>query len=313
MGDTPASTETAQPQAPLSLNPPAGAAEVVVQPSAGTGEGKTLQVSQPVTEGDAPPQWVKDAGFETFEAFKEAYDKGELDPATGKKKAEAPAEGDPAKPQDEGDKPKSEDPLQDEAKVNEVKARLKEAGGIYADPRYEQGALEFELTGDVKGETRDQLAKDFAVDRSVVDQYIEGQKAQRALQSSQAQEAVFKGQAELHKIAGGEAEYGKFQGWANENLSDGQRDAYNRALQANDVGTASALLQGYFESYKSAGNGPGPRDITSEGSPSSRTAAQGPQAYASQAEMEKDMGSKQYRDDPAFREKVKQRIALSSF
>jgi hypothetical protein len=312
--------EIAKPTAaeqPALVTPPASG-EVVLQPGV-TGEGKTAQISQAMPEpGAAPeaPQWVKEAGFESFDAYKEAFDKGEIDPATGKRKA-APSEGDKPKEGDapkDGDKPADDaDPLKDEAKVAEVKAKLKEAGGIFADPRYEQAALEFELKGDVSEATLKATAEAFSVPLEVAQQYIDGQKAQRQLLATQGQQAVSEGARTLHAVVGGEAEYGKFQTWAAQNLPAADQEAYDKALSNNDVGTASALLKGFHEAYKAAGNGSGPRDITSEGSPSGPRGAATAEPFASQAQMMEAMNDKRYASDPAYRKTVENRIAVSDF
>lgn len=191
---------------------------------------------------------------------------------------------------------------------DEIRASLKEAGGIFADPRYEAGALEFEKTGDVTEATRDKLASEFNVPRNAVDSFIEGQKAQRQMASSSATAAQAKTISELHAVVGTEADYGKFMEWSKENLSAEEKAAYNNALDhAPDA--AKVLLASFNAKYKAAGNG-APRDLTEEAAGATAKAATG---YGSSAEMQADMSSKRYETDPAFRDQVAARVAVSKF
>lgn len=316
MSDTPSTTQ--------GFSSVGGAAPV------SNGSAPTTRVDAPLNPTEeqkaAPFGQVGDQVFQTQEEFL-AYQAEQTgtqvgDPNAPKKEvAEEPAKVDdkaaePAKVEDKKEEPAKADDKPAPRTDDEIKASLKAAGGIYADPKYEAAALEFERTGDVSEATLAKTAADFGVPVEVAKQFVEGQKAQRANQVSQAdaakvtaEQAKFYG--ELYTVAGGEAEYGKFMEWAAEGLTMDQKVAYNEALDKSPA-AAKALLTSYTDAYKAAGNG-GPRDITTEATQTTQQAASGAIGYASQAEMTADMAKKEYANDPAFRAKVTARVAASKF
>lgn len=242
---------------------------------------------------------------------------------------EAPkVEGDKAP---EGDKPKEEAPKaasEDkpktvaEAKPEEVQAvkdRLKAAGGFYADPRYESAGLEFEITGDVTPETISATATAFNVPEDMVKEFINGAKAGKLLQASQAEQSAKDTQAATDKVVSeihalvpdGAKGWEAFSAWSKENIPASDRAAYDAVLDSNPT-AAKLLMQGFVDKFKAAGNG-APRDLTQEGSGAPASSA-GSKGYASQAEMERDMNDPRYRSgDTAFHAQVRERLAHSKW
>lgn len=200
--------------------------------------------------------------------------------------------------------------------VDEIKASLKEAGGIFADPRYEAAAIEFETTGAVSDATKAKAAADFGVEPSVVDQFIQGQKDSRELATLKAATpatptaAETKLIADIHGEVGGEEAYSKFQEWAAANLPKDQLKDFNAAIEHSPAG-ARALFKDMAAAYREAGNG-SPRDITKEAG-GSAPRERGPKGYANEAQMQADMNKPEYQTDPAFRDRVMARVGASKF
>lgn len=229
-------------------------------------------------------------------------DEAPKDPTDGKAPKEEPKDGEPVARTDD-----------------EIRASLKEAGGIYADPNYEAAALEFEKNnGVVSPETIKATAEGFGVSEDYVKAFIDAQKTardaqaalatQRTDQLSAAEMAV---QADLHEVVGGAKAYGDFSEWAKENLTPAQQKAYDKALDDTDPTTAKVLLEAYAAKWKASGDGPRPRDITHEGVPSGKSG--GAEGYASSEEMQKDMRDPRYQTDEKFRQQVAQRVGASTF
>jgi hypothetical protein len=237
---------------------------------------------------------------------------------------EVPADGAPAedapKERPEGVSPDAPEGFVPFAGTDdELKASLKTAGGLYADPRYETAAVEFERSGVISDATRDKLALEFGVERSIVDSVIEGQVSRRSEGHAQAQRTAEQAKAAQDAmiadvtsvVEGGADGYGKFIEWASKSLSPAQKDAYNKALDS-DPSVAKELLRGYNESYKASGFGPGPRDIAEEASQGGDV-GQAVQGFASQAEQQAAIRDPRYRKDAAYRKSVEGRIAKSNY
>lgn len=202
---------------------------------------------------------------------------------------------------------------------DELKANLKAAGGLYADPRYEAAAVEFERQGVISDATRDKLALEFGVERSIVDSVIEGQVSRRTEGHTKAQAAASQAKAAQDAmiadvtsvVEGGSEGYGKFIEWASKALSPAQKDAYNKALDS-DPSVAKELLRGFNETFKATGLGAPPRDIAEE---ASQGGSEGSlvQGFASQAEQQAAIRDPRYRKDAAYRKEVEGRIAKSNY
>jgi hypothetical protein len=173
----------------------------------------------------------------------------------------------------------------DVSTVDEAK-EIAESRGI------EYGKLEQEFAdnGQLSEDTYKDLA-DRGIPKEMVDSYIAGQEA-RAMQNV----------SKLQAIAGGEQGYTDMIGWATENLSEAEQNAFNTSMQ-ND-GQAEFAIQGLYSRFK-ATQGP---NLVKGNSNTSTT-----QGYASKQEMTKDMHSPEYKRDPAFRAQVQRKVAKSSW
>lgn len=199
--------------------------------------------------------------------------------------------------------------------ITAIKENLAKSGGIYADPRYETAALEFETLGAVTAETKAATAKAFGVPEATVDAFIEGEVAKRALATQQAGQPtaaqVAIGEAVL-RVVPDQAAYESLMAWGKEgeNVSTAEKTAFDAALDRGDTATTEALLRAFNARYTAAGNGPGPRDITREGGVGGTGGEPG---YNSSAEMQADMNNPKYASDSAFRATVERKVAASKF
>jgi hypothetical protein len=234
---------------------------------------------------------------------------------------EEPKDAPPKDPAEETPKPPEEKAFtQDPRTDDEIKASLKELGGLYAQPGYEKAALEFARTGDVSEATLAETAAAFGVTPEVAKSVFDSQKALAeangklaagtAQTAATAQDVVLKGA--LDKIVPDDADYAKVLEWGKGALPEATQRAYNKALDSKDADTASALLTAMYDQYKAAGNGPAPRDVSTEAQPASLSAQGGPRPFASKAEQQAAISDPRYEASEAFRNGVIARIKVSN-
>lgn len=174
-----------------------------------------------------------------------------------------------------------------EPQTTEEAKELTEAQGF----DYSKLETEFNDNGSLSEGTYQALA-DKGIPKETVDNYIAGQQA-----------IVTQAQTQLQAIAGGEDGYNQMIVWASENLSEGEKNAFNTSL--SDTNQAEFAIKGLYAQYKST-LGP---NLVKPG----ETAPQGTRGYQSKAEMTADMHNPKYKSDPAFRAMVSRKIAQANF
>lgn len=117
-------------------------------------------------------------------------------------------------------------------------------------------------------------------------------------------------QGELHKMrvygeAGGQTAYEDMIKWARDAYSKEEVAAYDRDVHSNDTAVALNAVRGLMARYQLA-NGRSSRDVTSNGNTTGTTGH-----YRSKAELIADMSDPKYQKDPAFRERVAQKLSAS--
>lgn len=153
---------------------------------------------------------------------------------------------------------------------------------------------EYASTGDLSEASRAALAaKGF--DKATVDNYIEGQKAR----ATQFQADV------LSATPGGAEKYAEMVAWAKANLTEAEVVAYNKAIDTNDANVAKLAVAGLGARFTAA---VGSEPTLIGGKPD---AAQG-DVFGSIAEMKVAMSDKRYRDDPAYRRSVAEKLGRSN-
>jgi len=132
------------------------------------------------------------------------------------------------------------------------------------------------------------------IPREIVDSYIEGQ--QSLLQSTTN---------EVYDSVGGQENYNSMVDWAADNLSDGQVDAYNRAVNSGDMEETKFAVQGLRSMYEAQQGFEPARNLSGQSRPSV-------DAYSSLAQMKADMADPRYSSDPAFRDQVASKLSRSN-
>lgn len=133
------------------------------------------------------------------------------------------------------------------------------------------------------------------ITKDVVDKYIEGQQA-----------AVEVATQQVLKDVGGTDGYKSLLEWASTALNDAEKKAYNVAVTNPDPAVVKLAIDG-LAARKASAVGVKPNLVG--GVPGG---AGGPKPYESQAQMLADIGNPLYSRDPAFRNKVMERIAVSN-
>lgn len=146
--------------------------------------------------------------------------------------------------------------------------------------------------GELSDESFSELEK-MGIPREYVNRYIEGLAAvgDKHIRS-------------IYESVGGEQRYQEMIGWAAENFSQDEIDAYNKAIESDAQSQKFALnsLKARFESAR----GPEPKFVTGQ----SKTTKAG---FQSTAEMVRAMSDPRYKTDPAFRADVERRVFNASF
>jgi hypothetical protein len=185
-------------------------------------------------------------------------------------------------------------------KMSKPKAEKKDAKAEDASPvEVTTGAIdaargEFAESGELSDKTFDALEQ-AGLPREFVEQYIAGQQAMSVQQAATIQESI-----------GGAGNYEAMAEWAGENLADGDLDAFNSIVEGQSVEQARVAVKGLYAQFLAAG-GKGPSLV--QGSTSGDA---GVKPFGSTAQVTEAMRDPRYASDPAYRENVEKRMAVSS-
>ena len=158
----------------------------------------------------------------------------------------------------------------------------------------ETATQEFSENGELSDATFEALEA-AGLPRAFVEQYINGQQAMSAQQAQTIQESI-----------GGQGNYEAMSEWAAENLADGDLDAFNAIVEGGSVEQARVAVKGLYAQFVAAG-GQGPSLY--QGSTSGDG---GIKPFGSTAQVTEAMRDPRYATDPAYREQVEKRMAVSS-
>ncbi len=157
---------------------------------------------------------------------------------------------------------------------------------------FETATAEYNEKGQLSEQTFAALAEQ-GISKDVVDSYIAGQQAISAQQTAQIYDAV-----------GGESTYSEVIEWASDNLADSEIDAYNAILQTGTMEQAAVAAKGLHAQYQ-ASQGAAP--TLRQGA----TSGEGIMPFNSVAQVSEAMRDKRYQNDPAYRQTVEKRLAIS--
>ena len=153
---------------------------------------------------------------------------------------------------------------------------------------------EFSENGELSDKTFEALEQ-AGLPRHFVEAYINGQQAMSVQQASAIQDSI-----------GGEGNYSAMSEWATENLTDSELDAFNSIVEGSSVDAAKVAVKGLYSQFLAAG-GKGPSLV--QGSTSGEA---GVKPFGSAAQLTEAMRDKRYETDPAYREQIEKRLAVST-
>ena len=180
----------------------------------------------------------------------------------------------------------------EEPKVEESKLEIAENAVENAGLDFNTLAQEYADNGQL-GEQSYKALEDSGIPKEYVDQFIAGQKAIGEQQTSNVKSMV-----------GGEEAYNEMASWASKNMSEGEKKAYNAAVNSADMDTVKLAVDSLKAKYQSA-NGTEPNLVQGKATPVAE------QGYSSWAEVTEAMADPRYAKDPAYQAAVKAKIANS--
>lgn len=183
----------------------------------------------------------------------------------------------------------AEEPTKEESKPEDKEESKEPTPEDFA--RYSN---EFIENGELSEETYKELEETYNLPRSVVDEYVEGQKA-RVQAVEQAGYAA----------AGGAEEFQQLAQWAKQNLPEGEIQKFNDEVNSGDVAKAIEAVTSLKTRYTDA-VGQEPTLVEGEGKASATP------GYRSRQEMTADMRDARYKKDPAFRAEVERKLRNST-
>lgn len=219
-------------------------------------------------------------GYKTVEelvAAHEALKQTQTTQTTEQPKTEETAETKPASKEI----PSSEEAAQETVKNAGLDwAALK---GEYAD----KGQLSDETYGALEAK---------GIPREAVDTYIRGVQAEADAYDNA-----------VYTAAGGANEYTALIEWAKNNLTDGEKTAFNEAVTSGKADVAALAVEG-LTARRNAKRGTPPKGLLN-----GNQSASGVEPFKSQQEVTAAMRNPKYKTDPAYRAQVTARLAESSF
>ena len=153
-------------------------------------------------------------------------------------------------------------------------------------------ADEYAQNGQLADKSYEALEKS-GIPREYVDQFIAGQKAIGEQQTNTVKDMV-----------GGNEAYDEMAKWASDNMSEGEKKAYNTAVNSQDMDTVKLAVESLKAKYQTA-NGTEPNLVQGKATHATE------QGYASWAEVTQAMADPRYAKDPAYQAAVKTKISNS--
>ena len=195
-------------------------------------------------------------------------------------------------PKEETVDPVSATKLKEEAPKQENSLEIAEDAVENAGLNFDTLAQEYAEKGQLGDESYKALEQS-GIPKAYVDQFIAGQKAIGEQQTTNVKSMV-----------GGEQAYNEMASWASKNMSDGEKKAYNAAVNSADMDTVKLAVDGLRAKYQAA-NGTEPSLMQGKATPVAE------QGFESWAEVTAAMADPRYSKDPAYQEAVKQKLANS--
>ena len=164
-----------------------------------------------------------------------------------------------------------------------------------------RAAEEFNSKGELSAETLAEFEK--MSSKELIQAYFEYEQGLPAMDAPQAAELS---QADINSIqnsVGGEAAYQQLVGWAAQNFTPSEIQAFDNVVDSGNVDAINLALAGLQARYTDA-NG-------YEGKMIQGKAAAPADTFKSQAEVVRAMSDPKYDQDPAYRDEIMQKLARS--
>ena len=164
-----------------------------------------------------------------------------------------------------------------------------------------RAAEEFNSKGELSAETLAQFEQ--MSSKELVQAYFE---YEQGLPAMDAPQSVELSQGDINTIqnsVGGEAAYQQLVGWAAQNFSEAEIQAFDNVVDSGNVAAINLALAGLKARYTDA-NG-------YEGNMIQGKAAAPADTFKSQAEVVRAMSDSKYDRDPAYRDEIMQKLARS--
>ena len=183
--------------------------------------------------------------------------------------------------------------LKEEAPKQENSLEIAENAVENAGLDFNTLADEYAKNGQLGDESYKSL-EESGIPKEYVDQFIAGQKAIGEQQTNTVKSMV-----------GGDEAYTEMAQWASKNMTDGEKKAYNTAVNSPDMETVKLAVDGLRAKYHTA-NGSEPNLVQGKATPVAE------QGYESWAEVTQAMADPRYSKDTAYQDAVKSKLANSN-
>tara|TARA_R100001463_G_scaffold50664_6_gene101120 strand:- start:3668 stop:4459 length:792 start_codon:yes stop_codon:yes gene_type:complete len=180
----------------------------------------------------------------------------------------------------------------------EPETEAKDEGDTNSDSNISNAIEDASIAFAEKGELTDKHYQDLeklGLSRDLVDSYAKGQ---QALANNE--------QAEITNSVGGQENYDAMAEWASNNLPDNEIDAFDKIVTESSAEAATMAVKGLYARYMSEAGGL-PTNIRQ-----GQTSGASVQPFQSNAQVVEAMRDKRYENDPAYREDVERRLAVST-
>jgi len=182
-----------------------------------------------------------------------------------------------------------------------------EEGGDSKEPtvvekeQYDKYAANYDKNGELSDAEYAELAKS-GYDKATVDKEI-------AARSDRAEFDAYKQEKTLNDVleplGGGADKFKEVSDWANQSKPEADIIAFNEALALAPKMAQQAMLKGLYAEYEAAGD---KQDtILHTNTPQGQSS----KGYKTQEEFFKDVGSEEYKTNPAYRQAVEQKMSQS--
>lgn len=180
-----------------------------------------------------------------------------------------------------------------QSKSKKDDAPAEEEASVSLNSAVQSATEEFAESGALTDKAFIELEK-AGLPRSFVEAYIAGQESMSTAQALDIQNEV-----------GGNANYNAMADWASDNLSDGDLDGFNSIVESGSVEQAKMAVKGLYAQFISAGGNP--PELSQGG-----TSGSSVKPFGSAAQVTEAMRDPRYSSDPAFRDNVEKRLAVSN-